>query len=85
LKQGFNSTLTIAFTVESTNDFTMGMSLTEASRLVRLGPRDPELRLEELYPDLTTVERRREAWLEDNRDSIKEAMTLFISARPEML
>ncbi|KAJ7910653.1 hypothetical protein B0H13DRAFT_600854 [Mycena leptocephala] len=62
----------------------MGMSLTEASRLVRLGPRDPELRLEELYPDLTTVERRRDAWLEDNGDSMKEAMTLFISARPEM-
>ncbi|KAJ7484602.1 hypothetical protein FB451DRAFT_87770 [Mycena latifolia] len=58
-----------------------GMSFAEARRWVVGRPMD--LELNEMYPDLTTEQQRRQAWVDENLDSIREAMTVLIAARPD--
>ncbi|KAF8183776.1 hypothetical protein K438DRAFT_2020522 [Mycena galopus ATCC 62051] len=61
----------------------MVMSVTDAVRWAIVGPLDPTLRLEDKYPQHPTTETRNEAWIDDNRDSILEAMTVLIATRPD--
>ncbi|KAF8183777.1 hypothetical protein K438DRAFT_1130309 [Mycena galopus ATCC 62051] len=59
----------------------MVMSLEDAIRWAVMGSR--RVNLEDMYPGLPTDTERKQAWVDDNRDSIREAMTVLMVAWPD--
>jgi hypothetical protein len=58
-----------------TNSNLLGMSFEEATELL-LGPGADELRAR--YPTLTEYDEQIEAWIDDNRKSVEDALTVYI-------
>ncbi|KAJ7675438.1 hypothetical protein B0H17DRAFT_130333 [Mycena rosella] len=62
------------------------MSMTLAEAIPWVGPTifpDFIPSVQDLYPDLPTDRARMQAWAKANEDSIREAMTVYIAARPD--
>ncbi|KAJ7456889.1 hypothetical protein FB451DRAFT_1275125 [Mycena latifolia] len=69
--------------MELTNDPKTSMTLEEAMYWTRYLPM--EQKLKEMYPSLSTNEARRQAWIDDNLDAIREGMTVVIAAQSDKL